>query len=116
MGCRNISFNDNPTIDKDNPLTFFKYDMTYKDNILPNYCVSAEHRRKKYNIIYKLNVFEIILLFSFFIYMKLCNHIFYKYHLYNVSKDNYKDLEEENEEEEGEVVEDEGEGKKGEEV
>ena len=108
IGCRNISFNDNPTIDKNNPLTFFKCDMTYKNNILPNYCVSAEHRRKKYNIIYKLNVFEIILLFSFFIYMKLCNHIFYKYHLYNISKEKYNGQEEEeNEEEEGEVGEDE---------
>ena len=109
IGCRNISFNDNPTIDKNNPLTFFKCDMTYKNNILPNYCVSAEHRRKKYNIIYKLNVFEIILLFSFFIYMKLCNHIFYKYHLYNISKEKYNGREEEEneEEEEGEVGEDE---------
>ena len=111
MGCRNVSFDENPAIDKNNPLTFFKCDTTYKNNILPNYCVSAEHRRKKYDFIYKLNIFEIIILIAFFICIKLCNHIFYKYHLYTISKEHIDNNEEgdNGEEEEGEEGEDEGE-------
>ena len=110
MGCRNVSFDENPVIDKNNPLTFFKCDTTYKNNILPNYCVSAEHRRKKYDFIYKLNIFEIIILIAFFICVKLFNHIFYKYHLYTISKEHIDNNEEgENGEEEGEEGEDEGE-------
>ena len=109
-GCRNVSFDENPVIDKKNPLTFFKCDTTYKNNILPNYCVSAEHRRKKYDFIYKLNIFEIIILIAFFICMKLYNHIFYKYHLYTISKEHFDNNEErDNGEEEGEEGEDEGE-------
>ena len=112
MGCRNVSFDENPAIDKNNPLTFFKCDTTFKNNILPNYCVSAEHRRKKYDFIYKLNIFEIIILIAFFICIKLCNHIFYKYHLYTISKehiDNNEEGDNGEEEEEGEEGEDEGE-------
>ena len=109
-GCRNVSFDENPVIDKKNPMTFFKCDTTYKNNILPNYCVSAEHRRKKYDFIYKLNIFEIIILIAFFICMKLYNHIFYKYHLYTISKEHFDNNEErDNGEEEGEEGEDEGE-------
>ena len=52
IGCRNISFKDNPSIDKNNPLSFFKCDVNNKINILPNYCISAENRSKKYNFIY----------------------------------------------------------------
>ena len=110
IGCRNISFKDNPTIDKENPLSFFKCDVNNKINILPNYCVSAEIRRKKFNLIYKLNVFEILILISFFIYGKLCNYIFYKYHLYNISKENYEELREKNSEGEEDEEEDDDEG------
>ena len=108
MGCKNISFDNNKTIDKDNPLTLFKCDTTSKNNILPNYCVPAEHRRKKYDFIYTLNIFEIILLIVVFIFIRLSGHIFYKYQLFTMSKEYIDDDDEggENEEEEGE--EDEG--------
>ena len=117
IGCRNISFKDNPAIDKKNPLSFFKCDLNNNINILPNYCVSAEIRRKKYNFIYKLNVFEFILVISFFIYGKFCNHIFSKYFYINIGKDNFDEIEERNgveeeneEENEGEANEEEDEG------
>ena len=112
IGCRNISFKDNPSIDKDNPLSFFKCDTNNKINILPNYCIPAEIRRKKYNFIYKFNIFQILLLISFYIYGKICHYIFYRYHLYSISKeaiDNLQDKNVDNDGEEGEEEED-GEG------
>ena len=110
IGCRNVSFKENPSIDKNNPLSFFKCDINNKINILPNYCISAEIRKKKYNFIYKLNIFQILLLISFFIYEKICNYIFYKYHLYNISKEYYEDLQEKNENEDGGEGEEEEDG------
>ena len=105
IGCRNISFQENPTIDKKQPLMFFKCDINGKNNVntLPNYCISAEERRKKYRFIYKLNIFEFILLFLCFIYGYLTNYLFYKYHLY-LSSEKFLEGQEnrEGEEEEGE--------------
>ena len=118
IGCRNISFKDNPAIDKNNPLSFFKCDLTNNINILPNYCIPAEKRRKKYSYIFKLNIFEFVLLISFFLYGKFCNYIFRKYFYINLLKENSDDTEEKNEEGEeneeeneveGEEEEDEGE-------
>ena len=113
IGCRNISFKDSPSIDKDNPLIFFKCDINNKINILPNYCVSAKIRNKKYNFIYKFNIFQILLLISFFIYGKICHYIFYKYHLYNISKEAYEDLQEKNGDDDGEEGEEEDDGEEG---
>ena len=98
IGCRNISFKDNKSINKDNPYSFFKCDTNNKINILPNYCVTAKIRNQKYNFIYKFNIFQILLLISFFIYAKICHYILYKYNLYNnISKETYENLQEKNE-------------------
>ena len=99
IGCRNISFKDNPAIDKNNPLSFFKCDLTNNINILPNYCIPAETRRKKYSYIFKLNIFEFVLLISFFLYGKFCNYIFRKYFYINLLKENSDDTEQEDQEE-----------------
>ena len=107
IGCRNISFKDNPSIDKDNPLSFFKCDINNKINILPNYCVSSEIRRKKYNFIYKFNIFQILLLIAFYIYGKIGHYIFYRYHLYSISKEAYDHLQDKNEDDDGEEGEEE---------
>ena len=111
IGCRNISFKDNPSIDKDNPLSFFKCDINNKINILPNYCVSSEIRRKKYNFIYKFNIFQILLLIAFYIYGKIGHYIFYRYHLYSISKEAYDHLQDKNENDDGEEGEEEVEEK-----
>jgi hypothetical protein len=110
IGCRNISFKDNPSIDKDNPLSFFKCDINNKINILPNYCVSSEIRRKKYNFIYKFNIFQILLLIAFYIYGKIGHYIFYRYHLYSISKEAYDHLQDKNEDDDGEEGEEEEDG------
>jgi len=113
--CRNISFKDNPSIDNKHPLSFFKCDTNNNNvNILPNYCITAEQRRKKYNFIYHLNVYEFIILIVFYIYEKIIHYIFNKYHLYYLTKifqekDNSEIYEEnEDDENEGEVGEDKG--------
>ena len=101
IGCRNISFKDNPTIDKTNPLTFFKCDINNKNiNVLPNYCISAENRRIKYDLIYELNLFEIFLLFLCYLYSKSINYIFFKYHSHEITREIYNEIAEKNEEEE----------------
>ena len=110
IGCKNISFKDNPSIDKDNPLSFFKCDINNKINILPNYCVSSEIRRKKYNFIYKFNIFQILLLIAFYIYGKIGHYIFYRYHLYSISKEAYDHLQDKNEDDDGEEGEEEEDG------
>ena len=100
IGCRNISFKDNPTIDKTNPLTFFKCDINNKNiNVLPNYCISAENRRIKYDLIYELNLFEIFLLFLCYLYSKSINYIFFKYHSHEITREIYNEIAEKNEEE-----------------
>lgn len=108
IGCRNISFKDNPSIDKKNPLSFFKCDVNNKINILPNYCISAENRSKKYNFIYKFNIFQFFLLISFYIYGKFCDYFFKKYFYLSLSKENADETEEKNGD--GEEVEEENEG------
>ena len=84
IGCRNVSFKDNPAIEKNQSLTFFKCDINEKNNVnvLPNYCISAKERRKKYDFIYKLNIYEFILLILCYIYVYLARYLFYKHHLY----------------------------------
>ena len=115
VSCRNISFKDNPNIDNKHPLSFFKCDINNNNvNILPNYCITAEQRRKKYNFIYHLNVYEFIILIVFYIYGNITNYIFNKYHLYYLTKafqgqDNGEYEENEDDENEGEVDEDKGE-------
>ena len=87
IGCRNISFKDNPQISKEHPLTFFKCDKNINNsNILPNYCITAEQRRIKYNFIYNFNIFQIILLILCFTYGKITHLIFRRYKLYNIIK------------------------------
>ena len=126
IGCRNISFKDNPQISKEHPLTFFKCDKNINNsNILPNYCITAEQRRIKYNFIYNFNIFQIILLILCFTYGKITHLIFRRYKLYNIikrklnqekekpgeSEDNEEfESEEENGEDEGEEEEDDEEG------
>ncbi len=111
IGCRNVSFKDNPSIDKNNPLSFFKCDTNEKKiNVLPNYCISAEQRRKKHNFIYHLNIFEIIVFFGCFIYSKLANYIFHN-HYFGNSVNTYQEKENSQvEEEDDEDNENEGEG------
>jgi hypothetical protein len=84
IGCRNVSFKDNPSINKNQSLTFFKCDINEKNkvNILPNYCISAKERRKKYDFIYKLNIYEFILLILCYIYGYLTKYLFYRHHLF----------------------------------
>lgn len=131
IGCRNISFKDNPQISKEDPLTFFKCDKNINNaNILPNYCITAEQRRKKYNFIYNFNIFQIILLILCFTYGKIAHLIFRRYKLYNIikkklsqekekpgeSEENEEfESEEEYEEDEGEEEEDDEEGEEEEE-
>ena len=110
IGCRNISFKDNPIIDKNNPLAFFKCDINNnKINILPNYCISAENRRIKYDMIYELNIFEIFLILLCFIYSKSINYIFFKYHSHEMIRKICNDIQEDDDEEEGEGEAEEGE-------
>jgi hypothetical protein len=86
VGCRNVSFKDNPSIDQKFPLSFFKCDINEKNiNVLPNYCITAEQRRKKYNFIYKLNIFQFILLIGCYIYGKVANYIFHNFYLCNIA-------------------------------
>ena len=117
IGCRNVSFKDNPSINKNQSLTFFKCDINEKNkvNILPNYCISAKERRKKYDFIYKLNIYEFILLILCYIYGYLTRYLFYKHHLF-LSNGKYIENESNEEGEEYEETEDkEDEGEEGDE-
>ena len=107
IGCRNVSFKDNPSINKNQSLTFFKCDINEKNkvNILPNYCISAKERRKKYDFIYKLNIYEFILLILCYIYGYLTRYLFYKHHLF-LSNGKYIENESNEEGEEYEETED----------
>ena len=100
IGCRNVSFKDNPSINKNQSLTFFKCDINEKNNvnILPNYCISAKERRKKYDFIYKLNIYEFILLILCYIYGYLTRYLFYRHHLFLNGKYADNDNNEEGEE------------------
>jgi len=106
IGCRNVSFKDNPSINKNQSLTFFKCDINEKNNIniLPNYCISAKDRRKKYDFIYKLNIYEFILLIICYIYGYLSRYLFYRHHLY-LSNGKYIENGNNEEGEEGEETE-----------
>ena len=117
IGCRNVSFKDNPSINKNQSLTFFKCDINEKNkvNILPNYCISAKERRKKYDFIYKLNIYEFILLILCYIYGYLTRYLFYRHHLF-LSNGKYIENESNEEGEEDEEMEDkEDEGEEGDE-
>ena len=107
IGCRNVSFKDNPSINKNQSLTFFKCDINEKNkvNILPNYCISAKERRKKYDFIYKLNIYEFILLILCYIYGYLTRYLFYRHHLF-LSNGKYIENESNEEGEEYEEMED----------
>jgi len=107
IGCRNVSFKDNPSINKNQSLTFFKCDINEKNkvNVLPNYCISAKERRKKYDFIYKLNIYEFILLILCYIYGYLSRYLFYRHHSY-LSNGKYIDYENNEEGEECEEGED----------
>lgn len=107
IGCRNVSFKDNPSINKNQSLTFFKCDINEKNkvNVLPNYCISAKERRKKYDFIYKLNIYEFILLILCYIYGYLSRYLFYRHHSY-ISNGKYIDYENNEEGEECEEGED----------
>ena len=110
IGCRNVSFKDNPSIDKNNPLSFFKCEINEnKINVLPNYCISAEQRRKKHYFIYHLNIFEIIVFIGCFIYSKIANYIF-RNHYFGNSVNTYQEKENSQMEEDDEDNENEGEG------
>ena len=117
IGCRNVSFKDNPSINKNQSLTFFKCDINEKNkvNILPNYCISAKERRKKYDFIFKLNIYEFILLILCYIYGYLTRYLFYRHHLI-LSNGKYIENESNEEGEEDEEMEDkEDEGEEGDE-
>ena len=107
IGCRNVSFKDNPSINKNQSLTFFKCDTNEKNkvNILPNYCISAKERRKKYDFIFKLNIYEFILLILCYIYGYLTRYLFYRHHLF-LSNGKYIENESNEEGEEYEETED----------
>ena len=106
IGCRNYSFKDNPSIDPNKPLSFFKCEENVTKNLLPNYCISAQERRKKYNVIKRINVFEFFLLIGSYIYDKLIHYIFYNSHEINEENHVYEESHEEEEGEEDNGIDD----------